>query len=174
MHVYLIRHGDALTKAAGGVSSDAQRPLSPEGIAHVQAVARRLAVLRPKGRPVIWTSPLIRAVQTATMLADALGCAGRFDTTSVLVPDGEPDAVVYRLRECRPDDTVFAIGHQPLLGRVVSLIAFRGDVDGVSLRPAGVAWLELPDFPKSLEGVMQGLWTPEVLAPANGGGATRR
>jgi phosphohistidine phosphatase len=164
MHVYVMRHGDALSKAEAGVSSDALRPLSEQGVAHARAVSAWLARRRPKGRAAVWTSPLLRALQTATLLAKALECEDRMETTAILTPEGEPEQFFDRLQRCPGGTVLFVVGHQPLLGRIVSSLAFGGAVDGISLAPGGAAWVELPDFPQSLGGVLHGLWRPEFLA----------
>ena len=59
--LFIIRHGKAA--ARGDYLSDADRPLTDEGIEEMQAVGRALARLTDIS--VVLTSPLVRARQTA-------------------------------------------------------------------------------------------------------------
>jgi phosphohistidine phosphatase len=67
----LVRHAPAEDSHPLG---DEARGLTPEGRAAFRTHARRLARLTPLTG--ILTSPLVRAVQTAELLADAVGLAG--------------------------------------------------------------------------------------------------
>ncbi|MEW6273026.1 MAG: histidine phosphatase family protein [Thermodesulfobacteriota bacterium] len=69
---FLVRHGDRLDFAEPRWSASAQRPhdppLSPDGVAQVRALARRL---RPERIAHVFSSPFLRCVETAVLLAEA-------------------------------------------------------------------------------------------------------
>ena len=70
MHLYFVRHGESTANLRHEFSnSGCKHPLTEEGLAQAQAAACELA-----GVPVarIYTSPVLRAVQTAEILAAAL------------------------------------------------------------------------------------------------------
>ena len=71
MLLYLVRHAIAIPRGAPGISSDASRELTPEGIRRMRQNARALVQLDVVIEEV-WTSPLIRARQTADLLAEEL------------------------------------------------------------------------------------------------------
>ncbi len=113
MRLFLVRHGDADAEVPEGLDDDA-RPLTTRGRL---ALGPHFAALKPHlGTPaVIYMSPLVRAVQTATLLADALGFEGPLRTHRSLFPNG-PVGALQSLLEGPPDQTVVLVGHQPSMG----------------------------------------------------------
>lgn len=69
MTLLFVRHGETALNAAR-VMQPADTPLSPRGLAQAQAVAQRLAPLRPAA---VLSSDLPRALQTAQAIAAAAG-----------------------------------------------------------------------------------------------------
>lgn len=71
MIVHLIRHGQALnTHPEEGFANPENPPLTPQGVAQAECIARRLASL-PIDR--LMTSPMRRSIETALPIARALG-----------------------------------------------------------------------------------------------------
>ena len=163
MNLYLMRHGEALSKSEARVSTDAERPLAPDGIRTVEGMAKRLKALRTRGVAYVLTSPLLRAMQTAELVVKGLGTPSRVELCDALAPDAEPERFVAALKGRNGAEAVVAVGHQPLLGRIVARLAFAAKRDSLTIQPAGVVWLELPEFPASEVGVMRGFWNPESL-----------
>src|SRR5881628_2985392 len=92
MDILLIRHGHAVDDAPG--LGDAGRWLSAKGRKVTRKVARWLAKNR-KRRPVtIWTSPLVRAVQTAEITAAEAAIKGEVKAISELSPGRDPGDLV--------------------------------------------------------------------------------
>ena len=77
MRVLLVRHGEAVSP---DVARDAERWLTERGRAITHAVAEALRPTVTVGH--IFTSPLVRAVQTADLLASGLGFSGALLTLS--------------------------------------------------------------------------------------------
>jgi phosphohistidine phosphatase len=110
----LVRHGEAEPSAGGG---DAARKLSAAGRAAIERLAERLT--RDGWRPTtLWASPLTRAQQTATILARA--CPGLTIGTLDALLDQEPADLVDELVRLEVQEHVVLVGHQPLMGRLVS------------------------------------------------------
>jgi len=83
----LVRHGS--TELSGLRYSGRVDPdLNAKGLAQAQALAARLAPLATR-RPVVVSSPLKRAVATATLIADALGTGARTDDGLLEIDFGE-------------------------------------------------------------------------------------
>src|SRR6476646_8608181 len=72
MKVYIFRHGEALSKGEPAVSSDAERPLVEEGIRRSRQAIEGFSNLAITIEA-IFTSPWLRAKQTAAIAADVLG-----------------------------------------------------------------------------------------------------
>lgn len=75
--VYLVRHADARPSPADVAHGDydAQR-LSARGRAQAHAAAQRLALREPSA---VYASPILRASETAGIIAAACGCDVRYD-----------------------------------------------------------------------------------------------
>lgn len=108
----LLRHGDALPSGAG---SDAGRTLSPRGIAALRRLGRRLAEM--EWRPgAAYTSPLVRAVESASVILESAGVPLRAGVLGMLEPGGDRAAVLAEVVERHRVGHVLLVGHQPLLG----------------------------------------------------------
>lgn len=74
--ILLLRHGETLWNIEGRIQGHGDSPLSAEGLAQAQALARRLAGERPDR---LYSSDLGRARQTMEPIARATGLAPRID-----------------------------------------------------------------------------------------------
>lgn len=74
------------------------------------------------GAVAIWSSPYIRAQQTAGIAAEVLGVtAGVSRTLSELTPEGAPRAVIDEVY--RSDlDALLLVSHQPLVSRLLDVL----------------------------------------------------
>lgn len=69
-HLLLVRHAAVSTAMQGRFLGRTDVPLAPEGLHHVRALTSRLHALHPRR---CLASPLIRARETAELLAEPLG-----------------------------------------------------------------------------------------------------
>jgi phosphohistidine phosphatase len=107
VRVFLVRHA----RAAPGTPDD-ERPLTAEGRAEADALAVRLADEQPTA---VVSSPLLRARQTAELVARAAGVEAAVDAN--LAPGATPATL--RAAVSGRGETVVAIGHQPDCGDIV-------------------------------------------------------
>jgi len=128
VRLYLVRHA----KAAPG-DPDELRPLTAEGREQARLLAGRLAAEQPEA---VVTSPLLRARETAELLARACGLQAEPDDR--LAPGATPDEV--RATAAGRGERVVVVGHQPDLGRVVA--ALTGGTEP-PFPPAGMAVIDL-------------------------------
>jgi 2,3-bisphosphoglycerate-dependent phosphoglycerate mutase len=78
--LYFARHGESEANVLREISNRGlKHPLTERGQRQAQTLA---AELRPAGIAVIYTSPLLRAIQTAEILSEALGVG--FEVTDAL------------------------------------------------------------------------------------------
>lgn len=111
--VFLIRHGEADGEVPDALDDDA-RSLTPKARAALPGHFKALAGYF--GQPdAIFTSPLMRTVQTATLLAQALSYEGPLRAHRCLLPDGPVGAIEAMLSEFS-GQTVLLVGHQPVMG----------------------------------------------------------
>ncbi len=146
MDLYIVRHAVAVDGASFS-GPDAERPLTPEGREKFTALAEALSRmgLRP-GR--LWASPLLRARQTAEILAEALD-ASRVETTDVLACGARPKRVL-ELAASAGDGPAIVVGHEPDLGELVA--SAIGAESPLPLQKGAVAALSFEDAVKAGRG----------------------
>ena len=115
MWIYLLRHGIAEEPAVG--KSDDQRVLTPEGWDRLEAASKAWQRLAVKPDHIL-TSPLVRARETASVLAKAVGYGGTLREEESLVPHASTTQTITMLEgEMLSQTTAIAlVGHEPHLG----------------------------------------------------------
>jgi phosphohistidine phosphatase len=125
--VYLIRHGEAVEETLA--LPDAARYLSAAGRAHARALGDRLRWYDCV--PVqVWTSPLVRAVQTAELVVAGLQLATAVDILALpaLAPSGPVEPLVAALRALPAESVVVVVGHEPGLSGLGGVLLGRGEL----------------------------------------------
>lgn len=146
MELLIVRHAEAVDEAPG--LGDAGRWLTAKGRRVTRKIGRWLCD-RAKGAPpdherrpvAIWTSPLVRAVQTADILAEALDLDGELRACAELSPVHDPRDVLRRLSELETQGPLALVGHEP--GLSVLAKTLLGDVPWPGFKKSavlGVRW----------------------------------
>ena len=143
----LVRHGEAAPAGAGG---DSQRPLSARGMKVITELARGLAS-EGWAPDRILASPLLRAQQTARLLAEH-GTHGKLvGTLAALRPDGVPREVITELAaQGATAGHIVLVGHMPLL----ALLAATLGRDEPSFAPGQLWRITLPNGPAAHAGTL--------------------
>jgi phosphohistidine phosphatase len=157
----LLRHGDAVLAGSGG---DAARALSAIGRRDVARMAEEFA--RQGWRPQrVFVSPLRRAQETARILVTRAIPEIEPETMPELDPSYGGTEVIAALCRGATVEHVLAIGHQPLLGQLATVLT--GD-SSIRFPPAGMVWLEFPGKIAPEEGRLVRSVLPERLDPLEG------
>jgi len=159
--LYVVRHGIAEETGPGG--DDRLRALTPAGRAKMRAGAaglRRLGVTLD----VLLTSPLVRAVETAAIVAEAYGGSPAPVELAALAAGVAPAETVRALRPYARSRDIALVGHEPGLSRMVALLT-TGSADGlaVELKKGGVAAVDVDGIPAPGRGTLRWLVTPRQL-----------
>jgi phosphohistidine phosphatase len=159
MILYIVRHGIAVDRSDPNSPPEPDRPLTAEGVKKTRLAALGLAEMGIKADAFI-TSPLIRAVQTAEIFAEALGYApNKVRSSENLKPAANPAEFLKELARIKAKE-VMCFGHAPHLDTMISQMAGARGVF-TSMKKAGVACFE--------HGASQGRWellwlaTPKML-----------
>lgn len=158
MHLYLVRHGEAEDVAPRG-GGDAARRLTSEGRRAFSRLVRGLAEL-DLGLTRILTSPYVRARETAEILHAQLPGPVP-EEWALLVPDGAPERLLHQLHGA--GDAVALVGHEPVLGWLLSLAVAGRASSGTSLRKGAVAHVEFAGAPKPGGGQLAWMVTPKLV-----------
>ena len=118
MRCYLVRHGEAVL-----AHIDPHRPLSARGRAEVAELAQ-LAVSREVLVTEVVHSGILRAQQTAEILADYLKPTAGLRPTAGLLPEDDPESVKTEVESAA--QPILLVGHLPFMSRLAGLL-LRGE-----------------------------------------------
>ncbi len=159
MDLYFLRHGDALGKDEWR-GDDSARALSEEGVQQIRREAKTLAGLS-LGISLILSSPLVRALKTAEIVAAALGLEDSLLTDKRLSPGFDPPALRDILADHADVSAVMLVGHEPDFSETIGACIGGGRVE---CKKGGLARLDITD-PARPRGSLLWLLPPRVLAP---------
>ncbi len=160
MRLYLMRHGIAMSREDPDCPADAERALTPDGVEKTREVARGLRELGVKAE-IFLTSPMVRAVQTAEIVADALKYARDAirRTDALKYPMQQPE--FFKELAGLGAQGVMCFGHAPSLDESIAY-AVGTKSSFTALKKAGVACLEMASLAPA-RGTLLWLLTPKVL-----------
>lgn len=143
MELLVIRHAIAEDRAefAAMGEDDGKRPLTEAGRRKMRKGARGLARVAPR-IDLLVTSPLARAVETADIVAGAIG-SDRAVERPELEPEADPAAITEWLGGQRGVDAVAVVGHEPHLSRLVEWLLTGRRKPFVNLKKGGACLLDL-------------------------------
>lgn len=154
--IILLRHGLAEDKT--GEKPDADRSLTKAGHARMKQIARGISQVFPKAEA-IYSSPLLRCVQTALWISR--GYRGKLTpkTVDVLAPSGSPRDVRDFLDSIE-ERRVILIGHEPNLTETLAELTRLSTSGSLELKKGGCYGVRLRDDGSTS---MEWLLTPRVL-----------
>jgi len=144
-------------------SKDERRPLDEEGILQARYVGRMLSNLDVQVEQII-SSPLKRALQTASLVANELAFEHAIEIDEALRPEADLAHFQAMLSRFRQYETVMVVGHNPsmteFLGKTVSAGTSPAHIDFKKGAVAKVEttgrigmlhWLVTPKIARSLQ-----------------------
>ncbi len=159
LELYLVRHGVAAERGDAW-PDDSRRPLTEKGIERFREVAEGLRAIQVV-IDVVLTSPLLRARQTAELLAAGLAPRPAVEITDALVPGTALAALIDAVQRTG-QRRVACVGHEPDLGQIAACLA--GAKRPFEFRKGGVCRIDL----ESATGPGRLVWlaTPRLLRRA--------
>lgn len=154
----LVRHG--IAAGQGDLASDYERPLTRAGLRAVErAYPRVFSLMNPHEKPVVWTSPALRAMQTTNVVLQATGAAGA--EVHEYLYDQDLGAFLEELARTEASCLV-VVGHAPFMDQVASRLGVHvpvfttGTVCALSLpeqedRAADLLWFVAGPEPGPVE-----------------------
>lgn len=135
MKLYLVQHGEAeLTEKSS------ERELTDQGQLDVTNIAEFLGRTGVRVDRIIHSGKL-RAQQTASILASAVGEDAPVETTPMINPNDDPKPFALEISELTSDTMI--VGHMPFMARLVSYL-ISGDTNRIITlyHPGSVVCLE--------------------------------
>ena len=162
MDLFIIRHAWAAERGDAAYPDDSLRPLTDEGR---NRFARMVEALVPRGLTpqLIVTSPMLRCVQTAEILAEALGEKTKVVQRKELLPGGDPKHLLAWTEEHASGlDQVAWVGHAPDVGYLAAALIGL-DNGWLDLKKGAIAAIGFPESPEFGRGELQWLVTAKIL-----------
>lgn len=157
--LYLIRHGLAEERGEAW-PDDTKRPLTDDGIARLRKEARGLARLGV-GFDVVLTSPLVRARQTAEIVAGGFAPRPPLVNVDSLAPGGGFQSLAADLEKHARKTRIALVGHEPELGELAARLV--GARHPIEFKKGAVCRIDVEDLPPRGEGALRWLLTPKIL-----------
>jgi phosphohistidine phosphatase len=141
MKLYFIRHATATDIAL----NDAARELTEEGRDEAAIAGAALAGLGVDPSA-IFTSPLVRARQTAEIVAKGLKHKNKVQTIEELTNDTSTADLICFLKRFEKEKEVALVGHAPSLSIHVAALVGAKNHEGIPLGKGGIACVELDEL----------------------------
>jgi phosphohistidine phosphatase len=157
--LYLIRHGIAAERGDAW-PDDNKRPLTDEGVRRLRKMAAGLVVMGV-GFDVMLTSPLIRAKQTAELIAAELKPQPTIAVTDALSPGASYSSVLDELGKHARRRRIALVGHEPGMGALAARL--MGSRHALAFKKGAVARIDVAALPPTGAGSLAWFLTPKLL-----------
>jgi phosphohistidine phosphatase len=158
LSLYLVRHGIAAERGEAYPNDDL-RPLTPDGMRKFRKAVRGLTGL-DVSVDIVLTSPLLRARQTAEILAKGLGAAKIVDTDA-LRPGVRFDRLVRAVTESSGNAAIALVGHEPDIGQAAGRLV--GKSGPLAFNKGAVCRIDFETWPMDQPGRLRWFVTQRML-----------
>ena len=157
--LYLVRHAIAAERGSEW-KDDTKRPLTERGVSRFKEEVkglRRLDVALDE----IFTSPLVRARQTAELLAAGLDGKPPVKVLDALAPGHTPAAVMTQLARVAKRRRIALVGHEPDLGELAAHLIGAGRA--LAFKKGGICRIDLGSLTSKQAASLTWFLPPGVL-----------
>lgn len=160
IELYLVRHAIAAERGPK-YPDDRLRPLTPAGTKRFAQSVPGLLELDVVIDSVL-TSPLVRARETATLLASGLKPKPAIIEVEALAPGGRHQAIVEAIKShAKRHRRLALVGHEPDLGEFAArLLGARGNVE---FKKGGIALIEVDGATPGGPGTLRWMLPPKAM-----------
>jgi phosphohistidine phosphatase len=165
MDLILIRHAEAGERDPNSWPDDGQRPVTAEGRRKQVAAAQAMQRMGIEFDFLV-TSPLVRARQTAEIVAEVYGWKEPPLADEILGTGCTAAAVVKLLAKFPPNAAVALVGHEPAFSQVAAALVGRSGDARLRLKKGGVIGIAFDGPAESGRGELEYLLKPGQLRRA--------
>ena len=157
--IYIVRHAIAADRGEEW-PDDTKRPLTDTGITRFKEAVAGLTWLGVEIDE-IFTSPLVRAKQTAAILAHGLGNKTSVKTLEALAPGHSSRQVMNELSGLAKRHRIALVGHEPGLGDLAAHLL--GSSRALPFKKGGVCYIAIQGLTSRRPGELGWFLPPKVL-----------
>lgn len=163
MNIYILRHGLAVERGTAGFKKDSDRPLTPKGKQRLWRIAEAMEAMELQFDAIL-SSPYLRAMQTAEIIAEAFELRRKLTFANALVPGGNPRLLIAHINKLEPaPKNLLLVGHEPYLGKLIGMLAAGNTSMAVDLKKGGLAKLETETLRDGRCAMLAWLVTPKQM-----------
>jgi phosphohistidine phosphatase len=148
MNLYVLRHASAGTSRANPLI-DVKRPLDKEGKQQCLLIASYLNAINLQ-LDVIVSSPLKRALQTASYVGNEIGFDGKIMISEALAPAAGLPAFQKLIGDLARYENALVVGHNPNLQQFLGALVAMPRPASIRLRKGGIARVDMTRRPPTL------------------------
>jgi phosphohistidine phosphatase len=157
MNLYILRHASAGVRRASP-SVDVKRPLDKEGKEQCLLVGRYLNAMRVQFDLII-SSPLKRALQTASLVGTEVAYDSKIQISEALSPSGTIADFQKLINTLGTHENVLVVGHNPNLPQFMGSLICAPRPAAIRMRKGAIARLDCTSRP----GMLLSLVDPRLL-----------
>jgi phosphohistidine phosphatase len=162
--LYLVRHAIAAERGDEWPDDD-KRPLTERGISRFKECVNGLEALDVE-LDEIFTSPLLRARQTAELLAAGVRGKPAVKVLDALSPGHAPGTVLANLAKAAKRRRIALVGHEPGLGELAAHLIGAGRA--LPFKKGGACRIDVESLTSRRAGALTWFVTPKVLRELGG------
>lgn len=140
MRIYLIRHGEAITPGSFTDLPDDHIYLTPKGRKQTREVVKKIKE-HLSTLDIIYSSPLVRAVQTTEVIAATLKFRKEIVIAEELSFSASLGKILHLLQRSRQYENIALVGHEPTMGMLTASLSGKQGLN-FSFRKSGVACID--------------------------------
>ena len=160
--LYIMRHGEPVSRGEARYPDDSKRPLTPQGRKRMQQIAAGLGRME-FALDWIVSSPMVRAVETAHVLAESLASRVPVEFSDTLGLEGSAEAVIALLARHPDRKRTLLVGHEPGLSELARRLIGAGRQANLALKKGGCCLITFTEFPPRTPGRLVWWFTPRAL-----------
>jgi phosphohistidine phosphatase len=163
MNIFLLRHGIAVDPGTAGFDKDSERTLTPKGERKLWQVADAMFAMK-LSFDAIFTSPYVRARQTADIIAEALDLRKKLQEVDHLTPGGSARRLIETINSIKPAVAeVLLVGHEPSLSELISLLISGDTPASVLMKKGGLCKLSADSLQHGRCATLEWLLMPKQM-----------
>ena len=164
MNLYILRHASAGVRRADPVI-DVKRPLDKEGKEQCLLIGRYLNALRVQFDLVI-SSPLKRALQTASLVGTEVAYDSKIQISDVLSPSGTVAGFQALVTTLSAYENVLVVGHNPNLPEFLGALVCAPRPASMRMRKGAIARVDCTRRPGQLVSLLDARMLRQIYASA--------
>ena len=164
MNLYILRHASAGVRRLDP-AIDAKRPLDKEGKEQCMLVARYLNALRVQFDLIV-SSPLKRALQTASLVGTEVAYDSKIQISDAMAPSGTIIGFQNLIASLASHENVLVVGHNPNIPAFLGSLVSSSRAANIRMRKGAIARVDYTRRPGQLLSLVDPRLLRQIYATA--------